>query len=96
MYGEIKIPSAREYCYLGITVTLTGSFGTAQQKLKQNGMRAYFSLKQSIDFKAMKKTVLLKHFDALVFPVSTYGCQVCLLSHFFSKNSVKEIRRPEK
>ena len=76
VYGEIEITSAREYCYLGIIFKLTGSFVSAQKQLKQKGMRAYFSLKSLIDFKAMKKNILFKLFDALVLPVATYGCQI--------------------
>ena len=76
MYGETKVPNAREYCYLGITLTLTGSFKTAQHKLRQKGMRAYFSLKSTINFKAFRKVVLFKLFDSLIRPIVTYGCQV--------------------
>ena len=75
-YGNCKIESVKEYCYLGVTFTLTGSFKTAQQHLKQKGMRAYFSLKSIIDFKALKKPILFKLFDALIVPIATYGCQV--------------------
>ena len=75
-YGDCKIESVKEYCYLGVIFTLTGSFKTAQQYLKQKAMRAYFSLKSIIDFKALKKSTLFKLFDALIVPIATYGCQV--------------------
>ena len=39
--------------------TLTGSFKTAQQQLKQKGMRAYFALNKIVNFKVLKKEALL-------------------------------------
>ena len=42
LLGKHHLPSAREYCYLGITFTLSGSLKSAQQKLKQKGLRSYF------------------------------------------------------
>ena len=45
VYGDVKIPSVCEYCYLGITFTLNGSLNIAQQKLKQKGLRSYFAKK---------------------------------------------------
>lgn len=32
VYGEIKVPSAKTYCYLGIVFNLNGSFKTAQDQ----------------------------------------------------------------
>ena len=37
-YGNITIPSARSYCYLGITFSLSGSFIVAQQHLRHKGL----------------------------------------------------------
>ncbi len=44
-YGDTPLKSVREYTYLGIAFTLTGSMKTAQTKLRQKGLRSYFSLK---------------------------------------------------
>jgi hypothetical protein len=77
-YGSTPIPSARSYCYLGITFSLNGSFVLTQQKLRQKGLRAYFSLKSTIDIRAMKKSIVFKLFDALILPVVSYGCQIWL------------------
>ena len=76
--GETSIPSAREYCYLGITFTLSGSMKNTQSKLRQKGLRSYFSLKRMIDLRHIRKTILFKLFDALLQPVASYGCQVWL------------------
>jgi hypothetical protein len=50
--GENLIPSAREYCYLGVNFTLSGATKNAQSKLRQKGLRGYFSLKQMIDLRS--------------------------------------------
>jgi len=63
--GENPIPSAREYCYLGVTFTLTGATKNAQSKLRQKCLRGYFSLKRMIDLRHIRKTILFKLFDAL-------------------------------
>ena len=68
-YGDLKILSTNEYCYLVITFSLTGSFKTAQQQLKQKGMRAYFALKITVNLKVIEKQALLNLFDALILPV---------------------------
>ena len=96
LYGSNKINSVREYCYLGITFSLTGSLNNAQQKLHQKGLRSYFSLKKMVDVGSLRKTVLFKLFDSLIVPVVGYGCQVWLpethlfksLDHHPSHNSV--------
>ena len=89
-YGDTAIPSTRSYCYLGITFSLSGSFVPALQKLRQKGLRAYFSLKKTIDIRAMKKTTVFKLFDALVLPVAAYACQVWLPSTFI----IRELTNP--
>ena len=76
--GESLIPSAREYCYLGITFTLSGSLKNTQSKLRQKGLRSYFALKRMIDIGHIRKTVLFKLFDTLIQPVVSYACQVWL------------------
>ena len=78
--GEKRIPSAREYCYLGIHFTLSGSLKVAQNKLRQKGLRSYFSLKRMINLHHIRKNILFKLFDALLQPVVAYACQVWLPS----------------
>ena len=75
-YGDQIILSTNEYCYLGITFTLTESFKTAQQQLKQKGMRVYFALKRTVNYRVLKKKALFKLFYALILPVASYGCQI--------------------
>ena len=88
-YGDVKIAPVREYCYLGITFTLNGSLISAQQKLKQKGLRSYFSLKRMIDIRPLKRSTLFKLFDSLILPVVSYGCQVWLTETWLVKNLTK-------
>ena len=85
-YGDVKVSSVREYCYLGITFTLNGSLNIAQQKLKQKGLRAYFSLKNMIDIRPLKRSVVFKLFDSLILPIASYGCQVWFPETWLVKN----------
>ena len=85
-YGNNPIPSVREYCYLGIAFTLNGSLNIAQQKLKQKGMRSYFSLKSMIDIRPLKRSIIFKLFDSLILPIASYGCQVWFTETWFVKN----------
>ena len=48
-YGDMPIPSARSYCYLGITFNLSGTFTLATDELRKKGLKAYFALKRMID-----------------------------------------------
>lgn len=79
-YGSDSIPTTREYCYLGTVFSLSGSMTINQQKLKQKAFRAYFSLKSSIDMRAVNKLALFQLFDALILPIASYGSQVWLPS----------------
>ena len=85
-FGDTVIPSAREYCYLGVTFSLNGSLKVAQDKLRQKGLRSYFALKKLIDPRGLRKSVLFRLFDALICPVASYGCQVWLpTTHAFNE-----------
>ena len=48
-YGETPIAPTREYTYLGVIFTLTGSLSKAQSNFRQRALRSYFSLKAMID-----------------------------------------------
>ena len=74
-FGELQIPTVREYCYLGITFSLSGSLKLTQEKLRQKALRSYFSLKRLVEVNALRPSTLLKLFDTLILPVASYGCQ---------------------
>ena len=88
-YGSTKIPSGKEYCYLGITFSnsLSGSLTKSQDELRKKGLRAYFSLKNTVDVRNLSIKSLFRLFDTLIVPVFTYGCQIWL----FDTNLVKMV-----
>ena len=85
-YGHIPIGSVREYTYLGITFTLTGSLKIAQIKLRQKSLRSYFSLKSMINLQQLKKPIVFKLFDSLIVPIASYCCQIWLPQTQFMKS----------
>ena len=84
-YGNTSLPTVKEYCYLGILFTLSGSMVNAQKKLTQKGIRCYFSLKSIINLSSLTKTVIFKLFDSLILPVISYGCQVWFSETWFTR-----------
>ena len=88
--GDSAIPSAREYCYLGIKFTLSGSMTVAQATLRQKALRGYFALKRMLDIRHIRKSILFKLFDALIQPIATYACQVWLPSTNLFKAIIDE------
>ena len=78
MFGNMNIPSQREYCYLGIVFSLSGSLRRATEVLKQKGFRSYFALKAAIKLSSLKPSITMKLFDMLVKPAASYGCQIWL------------------
>ena len=86
LYGETRIAPVREYTYLGIVFTLSGSLKKAQTNLRQRALRSYFSLKSMVDLRYLKKSIIFKLFDALILPVVSYGCQVWLPYTFTYQN----------
>ena len=58
-YMGDTIPSAKTYCYLGITFSLSGSFKVAPNLLRQKAVWAYFGLKGEVDPNNISKVALL-------------------------------------
>ena len=92
-YGDTRITSEREYCYLGLTFSLSGSMATSQKKLKQKAMRNYFSLKKMIDFKRVKKNILFKPFGTLIQPVVSETWYVKYMTGQTRPNSLQNIAK---
>ena len=85
IYGNTIIPSTKEYCYLGITFVLSGSYAKTQDELRKKGLRAYFSLKKLLDLKNLSTQSIFKLFDSLIVPIISYGCSVWLYNTNFFK-----------
>ena len=86
-HGSTKILSGKEFCYLGSIFSLSGSLTKAQDELRKKGLRAYFSLKNTVDVRNLSIKSLFRLFDSLIVPVFTYGCQIWL----FDTNLVKMV-----
>ena len=89
-YGDLAIPSDNRYCYLGITLTLSGSLTVTMNELRKKGLRAYFSLKNLVDISKLSVNALLKLFDALILPVVSYGCPIWLPNTWFIRQAVSD------
>ena len=57
-FEDTAIPSAREYCYLGVSFSLKGTLRPAQDRLRQKGLRSYFALKRMLDLRGLRTSVL--------------------------------------
>ena len=75
-FGDATLEHTSSYSYLGMTFTISGSFKLAKEELRKKTLRAYFSLKKSIDTRHMSYSAINILYDTLVKPVQSYGCQV--------------------
>lgn len=83
--GSKIIEQTRSYTYLGLTITLSGSFTQAMDDRRKKALGALFSLKRCIDMRFLSPRALFKLYDSLVKPVLTYGCQVWFPATKFCK-----------
>ena len=72
------LKSVKEYTYLGITMTLTGSYKVATSNLRKKALRGYFALRKMVDWRYLKRTNIIKLMECLVRPILMYACQVWL------------------
>ena len=78
--GDMPIQSVKGYCYLGIQFSLNGSFKAAMEQLSNKALRSYFSIRRTVDTRALSTSSMLNLLDSLVKPVATYACQIWLPS----------------
>lgn len=83
--GDKTIEQTRNYTYLGLTLSLSGSFTQAMDDRRKKSLGAFFSLKRCVDMRFLSPRALLKLYDSLIRPVLTYGCQVWFHTTKFSK-----------
>ena len=74
-FGNLEIEQTRLYTYLGIPFMLDGKFKHAQSELRKKALKAWFSLKRTIDTSAISIKSCFVLFDALILPIITYACQ---------------------
>jgi hypothetical protein len=73
-YGANNIEIVKEYCYLGIIFTPSGSFKAAIVKLKDKALKAYYKIIENLCSDSSKCSFTL--FNSLVKPIASYGCEV--------------------
>ena len=86
-----KIISARKYTYLGVQLSLNGSFKEAIKTLTKKAQWAICQLKRSINKSALSLKSLFTLFDALIKPIAGYANQIWLPDTNFSKELVLNI-----
>ena len=78
--GDEAIKPTKTYTYLGIMFSLNGSFKPAIHNLGKKAVRAYFSMKRTVNIAALSARSLLILFDSLIKPIATYASQIWLPS----------------
>ncbi|KAL5269968.1 hypothetical protein ACHWQZ_G003444 [Mnemiopsis leidyi] len=76
------------YCYLGIKISLNGTFKQAIEDLRKKALRAFFSIRRTVNTGALTTSTMLKLVDSLIKPVATYGCPIWLHSTNIMKTFV--------
>ena len=64
------------YSYLGLIFKCNGNFLEAKRKLVNQAQKALYSLYRNLRNKAIPTDLQLKLFDAMVEPISLYGCEI--------------------
>ena len=72
----LPLETVKTYTYLGIKISNSGSFVSAIKELSNKAKRAYFAMKSIYIDSNINPKLFLKTFDALVKPISLYGCEI--------------------
>ena len=90
--GQTHLECINQYKYLGINVSSSGKFITAENTLSLKASRALLSIKQSIFNNNIKPSAVLSIFDALVKTIALYNCDVWIgYKSGYQKKSTEEI-----
>jgi len=88
--GEELINPIRKYTYLGIQFSLNGSFKSTIDELRKKALRAFYTIKRTVDTRAMPVSILTKLVNSLIKPVATYSCPVWLPSTALMKHYIQD------
>jgi exonuclease III len=80
--GDKPLEWVNTYNYLGMTVSSNGSFMPCKEMLKAKGQKAMYKLKSIIMGTNITKSLSLKMFDQLVFPILSYGSEIWAVQDF--------------
>ena len=74
-YGNENLDTVKEYSYLGIVFTTSGSFSAAIESLCNKSQKAIFTIIKS-NYRIISLKSLLKIFDCVIKPILLYGAEV--------------------
>ena len=81
-YGEKKLEQVKSYCYLGIEISCSGSFGLARKCLIEKAQKASFPLKALINQFQLPVKNSINLFNSFVSPILLYNAEnLAHLSH---------------
>ena len=70
------VESVREYKYLGVTFSISGSFSVASAELYKKALKGIFKLKRIFGSSYPNSSVAFHLFDHTIKPIFTYGCEI--------------------
>ena len=92
LVGDKHLECVNQYKYLGVTVSSSGKFVTAEKTLSLKASRALFSIKQSVFNNDIRPSAVLSIFDSLVKPIALYNSEVWIgFKSCYQKKSIEEM-----
>lgn len=70
------IENVRNYCYLGVNFSISGSFSVARTVIYKKGLKAFFKFSKSFNDKKTSLKTFLHIFDHTVKAVLMYGSEI--------------------
>ena len=81
-YGDKRLEQVKTYCYLGIEISCSGSFGLARSSLVEKAKKATFPLKALINQFQLPVKKSLDLYNSLISPILLYNAEnLAHLSH---------------
>ena len=75
LYGNEKLKQVKTYCYLGVEISCSGSFGMARNCLIEKAQKATFPLKALINQFQLPVKNSVNLFNSLVSPILLYNVE---------------------
>ena len=92
--GQTQLECIKQYKWLGVNVSSSGKFITAEKNLSLKASRELFSIKQSVFNNNIRPSAVLRMFGALVKPLALYNCEVWIGFKFcYKKNQLRKCLR---
>ena len=91
-YGNLVLEIVKEYTYLGIIFTPSGSFTRAISELATKARKAFFAFRKH---DRSPTSISLKFFDTLVRPILLYGCEAWTVLHSLKLSKSNLVQRAD-